>query len=69
MGRDHERRLSPRERSEIPARIAAGETRWEAAEAVECSTKAVQRLLAKTGGLPSRTRPRSPLRLSLAERE
>ncbi|MDP2584402.1 MAG: IS30 family transposase [Candidatus Palauibacterales bacterium] len=69
MGGDHGRRLSRRERSEIRARIAAGETHWEAAEAVDCSTKTVQRLLVKTGGLPSRARPRSPLRLSLAERE
>jgi len=69
MGGDHGRRLNRRERSEIRARIAAGETHWEAAEAVDCSTKTVQRLLVKTGGLPPRARPRSPLRLSLAERE
>lgn len=69
MGGDHGRRLSRRERSEIRARIAAGETHWEAAEAVGCSTRTVQRLLVKTGGLPSRARPPSPLRLSLAERE
>jgi len=52
MGGDHGRRLNRRERSEIRARIAAGETHWEAAEAVDCSTKTVQRLLVKTGGLP-----------------
>lgn len=69
MGGDHGRRLSRRERSEIRARIAAGETHWEVAEAVDCSTKTVQRLLVKTGGLPCRARSRSPLRLSLAERE
>lgn len=70
MGGDHGRRLSLRERSEIRARIATGETHWEAAtKAVDCSTKTVQRLLVKTGVLPFRARPRSPLRLSLAERE
>lgn len=69
MGGDHGRRLTRRERSAIRARIAAGETHWEVAEAIDCSTKTVQRLLVKTGGLPSRARPRSPLRLSLAERE
>jgi IS30 family transposase len=36
---------------------------------VGCSTKAIQRLLNRTGGLPLRLRDRSPLRLSAAERE
>jgi len=40
-----------------------------AAAAVGCSTKAVQRLFRATGGLRDRVRERSPLRLSLAERE
>jgi len=66
---DHGKRLSDTERSEIQARIAAGETHWETAEAVGCSTKSVQRLLAKTGGLRLRAAPRSSLRLSLCERE
>lgn len=66
---DHGRRLSAAERSEIRTRVAAGQTHWEVAEAVGCSTKTVQRLLVKTGGLASRSRPRSPHRLSLAERE
>ena len=34
-----------------------------------CSTKTVQRLLVRTGGLPPRKRVRSALRLTLAERE
>lgn len=54
MGRDHRRRLSLRERSEIRTRIAAGETHWEVAEAVDCSTETVQGLLMKAGGPPSR---------------
>lgn len=66
---DHGRRLSAGERSKIRAQIAAGKTHWEVAEAVGCSTKTVQRLLVKTGGFPARARGRSPLRLSLAERE
>jgi IS30 family transposase len=49
--------------------VRAGETHEGAAEAVGCSAKSVQRLLAKTGGVKSRAKPRSPLRLSLAERE
>jgi IS30 family transposase len=39
------------------------------AAAIGCSTKSVQRLLAASGGVPPRSRRRSPLRLSLAERE
>ncbi len=54
---------------ELRRRIAAGETHPAAAAAVGCSTKAVQRLLRRTGGLAPRTEPRSPLRLSLGERE
>ena len=50
-------------------RIAAGDRYEAAAAAVGCSTKSVQRLLAASGGVPPRTRPRSRLRLSLAERE
>jgi IS30 family transposase len=69
MRADHGRRLRHRERLEIRARIAAGEAHREVAEAVDCSTKMIQRLLVKTGGVPSRSRPRSALRLSRAERE
>ena len=66
---DTGRRLSDAERWEIRTRIAAGATHWETAEAVGCSTKTVQFLLKKTGGLPPRTVVRSSLRLSLCERE
>ena len=66
---DYGKRLSDAERLEIRTRIAAGATHWETAEAVGCSTKAVQRLLKRTGGLPPRTVARSSLRLSLCERE
>ncbi|GEM_PF-2473660 len=66
---DHGRRLSAAERFEIQRRVAAGETFAVAASAVGCSTKSIQRLLIRTGGIAPRVRWRSPLRLSLAERE
>jgi IS30 family transposase len=62
-------RLTAVERLELQCRIRAGATYAAAAVVVGCSAKSVQRLLAKTGGLKSRARARSPLRLSLAERE
>src|SRR6185312_2325548 len=63
------RRLSHADRSEIERLIWSGETFETAATAVGCSTKSIQRFLALTGGLRRRLRPRSPLRLSLRERE
>lgn len=66
-GRAH--RLTSGERAELQRRVRAGDTHKSAAAAVGCSAKSVQRLLAKTGGIKSRAKPRSPLRLSLAERE
>ena len=63
------RRLSQADRSEIERRIRSGETFETAAAAVGCSTKSIQRYLALTGGLKSRLKKRSALRLSLAERE
>ena len=66
---DHARRLSEHERRELQRRVAEGETFASAAAAVGCSTKSIQRLLARTGGLDQRARERSPLRLSPADRE
>ena len=66
---DHARRLSEHERRELQRRVAEGETFASAAAAVGCSTKSIQRLLARTGGLDPRARERSPLRLSPADRE
>src|SRR5207247_6662566 len=63
------RRLSRADRAEIERRIWGGETFETAAAAVGCSTKSIQRFLALTGGLKRRLKVRSPLRLSLAERE
>jgi IS30 family transposase len=63
------RRLSQADRSEIERLIRAGETFEAAAGAVGCSTKSIQRFMALSGGLKSRLKERSALRLSLGERE
>src|SRR3990172_134277 len=62
-------RLTFAERSELLRRVRAGEKHADAAGGVGCCGKSVQRLLRKTGGVKARSKPRSPLRLSLAERE
>jgi IS30 family transposase len=63
------RRLSHADREEIERRIRAGETFETTAAAVGCSTKSIQRYLALTGGIKQRIKARSPLRISLGERE
>jgi IS30 family transposase len=63
------RRLSQADRAEIERRIRAGETFEATAAAVGCSTKSIQRFLSLTGGIKQRIKERSPLRLSLRERE
>jgi IS30 family transposase len=63
------RRLSFAERLEIQQRVRAGERFEDAAEAMGCSAKSVQRLLNRTGGIAPRSVPRSGRRLSSAERE
>jgi IS30 family transposase len=63
------RRLSQADRQEIERRIRAGETFEATAAAVGCSTKSIQRFLALTGGIKQRIKERSPLRISLSERE
>jgi len=63
------RRLSRADRAEIEHRLASGETFEVVAAAVGCCTKSIQRFMALTGGLKSRLKPRSPVRLSLADRE
>ncbi len=62
-------RLSEADRVEIGDRIKNGQTHAEVAAAVGCSTKSVQRLLIRTGGLAPRGRNRSPHHLTVAERE
>jgi transposase, IS30 family len=64
--------LSHRERLEILERVACGEGQRDVARAIGCGTTTIQRVLVAAGGTPSRRsrrRPRSPLRLSLSERE
>ena len=65
-------RLSDGDRLEILERVAAGEGLVRVAAAVGCGVSSVKRVLVAAGGRPSRRsrrRPRSRLRLSLAERE
>jgi transposase, IS30 family len=66
---DHGKRLSVADHGEIQRRVSAGETFASAAAAVGCSTKSIQRFMARTGGIIPRARERSPVRLSLADRE
>jgi DNA-directed RNA polymerase specialized sigma24 family protein len=56
-GGNHGRRFSAAERTEIHQRIANGQTHGEVADAMGCSTKSIQRLLAKTGGIRRRCPP------------
>lgn len=62
-------RLSARDRLELQQRVRAGARHVDAAAAVGCSAKSVQRLLRSTGGIKPRRTVQSLLRLSLAERE
>jgi transposase, IS30 family len=66
------RRLDHRDRLEILERISCGETRPRVASALGTTERTVGRVLVAAGGRPSRRsrrRRRSPLRLSLIERE
>jgi transposase, IS30 family len=68
----HANRLSHADRLEILERVSRGEGQWDVAREVGCGRATVQRVVAAAGGTPSRrsrSRPRSPLRLSLVERE
>jgi len=61
--------LTATEQLEALQRVRAGATQTAAAAALECSPNTVRRLVRTTGGVKPRVRPRSALRLSLAERE
>ena len=63
------RRLSFAERLEIQDRVRAGERFDVVAEAMGCSTKSVQRLLNRTGGIAPRVVARSSRRIGPGERE
>ncbi len=62
-------RLSRQERLVVRGLIASGASFEQAALAASCTPKTVQRLLNAVGGIAPTQRARSPLRLSLAERE
>jgi IS30 family transposase len=65
-------RLSRVEQLEVLERVSRGETQLRVARALGTTERSVRRVLARAGGTPSRRsrrRRRSPLRLSLLERE
>ena len=62
-------RLTTEERDRIQVLVRTGHTHGAAAAAVSCSAKSVQRLFRRSGGLKPRSKPRSALRLTTAERE
>ena len=62
-------RLTSEERLSLQALVRSGGTHEAAAAAVGCSSKSVQRLLRRTGGMKPRRTPRAALRLSVLERE
>src|SRR5258708_7285572 len=66
---DFGRRLSEAERLEIRRLVRSGEPYRVAAAAVGTTPKTIGLLMRTTGGLPHRAATRSPLRLSVAERE
>jgi IS30 family transposase len=66
---DNGRRLTGVERLEVRRLVRSGEPYRVAAATVGTTTKTVGLLMRATGGLRPRDRDRSPLRLSVAERE
>ena len=62
-------RLSGVERAELQRLVAAGETQERVAELIGCDVRTVIRWIMHDGGLRPYQRRRSPLRLSLEERE
>jgi IS30 family transposase len=63
------KRLSQADKAEIERLIRAGDTFETTAATVGGSVKSIQRYLALTGGLKSRTKERSPRHLSPEDRE
>jgi transposase, IS30 family len=62
-------RLTREERLEVRRLIENGRSFEQAAVAVRCSTKTIQRVVDSVGGMPARGRTCAKLRLSIAERE
>jgi IS30 family transposase len=67
--RERQRRITHADYLEIQRRLSEGETFEVVGAAVGCSTKTIQRFMLRVGGLLARSQGRSPLRLSVAERE
>ncbi len=67
--RERQRRITHADYLEIQRRLSEGDTFEVVGAAVGCSTKTIQRFMLRTGGLLARSQGRSPLRLSVAERE
>lgn len=68
-GRSKFARMSRADRLLVLELLASGVSSAEAGAAVGCSGRSVNRLVVRLGGVQARQRPRSPLRLSLEERE
>ena len=63
------RHLNFAEHMEIRRRVADGELFEIVAKEIGCSTKSIQRVMVRSGGVKTSARPRSSRRLSEAERE
>ena len=68
-GRSKFARMSYADRLVVLELLAAGHSADEAGKAVGCTGRSVRRLVLALGGVKARRRPRSPLRLSLQDRE
>jgi transposase, IS30 family len=69
VGRLAWNRLSDESRLEIRRRIAGGELQRVVAADLNISVRTVRRIIVDAGGMPPRWESRSPVRLSLADRE
>ena len=68
-GRSKFARMTRDDRLLVMELMASGVSAGEAGAAVGCTGRSVRRLVVRLGGVRARTRPRSPLRLSLEDRE
>jgi transposase, IS30 family len=68
-GRRGQRWVTARETLEIRRRVASGEVIGSVASGLGWTKRTIQRVMARAGSIPPRATARSPLRLSVAERE
>lgn len=68
-GHDHGRRLTNAEVVRLSRLLREGQSQFDVAQAIPCDAKTVLRWVFRLGGLEPYERRRSPLRLSLEERE